>query len=259
MNAVDLSIFASQLVAVADEMGAVLRRAAFSPNIRDRLDYSCALFDAHGGIVAQSAHIPVHLGSMAYAMASIVDSRDWQAGETIAVNDPFLGGTHLPDITLIQPVFVQQQLLGFVANRAHHASIGADTPGSMPLSSSLEEEGVVIPPTRIAFQGKLIDSVFRPLVGRLGESSGPDFIAQWSANQRGEQRLCQLILARGIAGYRQGLQALNDYGRTLAEHTFRQIPDGNYHFADVMDGDGLGNQNIPVCCQIEIKKWGAFK
>src|SRR5512143_721344 len=146
MNVIELSLFSSRIEAVCDEMGAVLRRTAFSPNIRDRLDYSCAIFDAKGELCAQAAHIPVHLGSMAFAMGGIVGTMDWREGDMVVVNDPFLGGTHLPDVTVIAPLFGGGRLLGFVANRAHHANIGGSTPGSMPVSRSLGEEGVIIPP-----------------------------------------------------------------------------------------------------------------
>ena len=120
MDAIELNIFASRIEAVCDEMGAVLRRAAFSPNIRDRLDYSCAVFDARGELCAQAAHIPVHLGSMAYAMRDIVGSLQWSRGDMVVLNDPYLGGTHLPDVTLIAPLFVEGQLVGFVANHKTH-------------------------------------------------------------------------------------------------------------------------------------------
>jgi len=139
MNPIELSIFANRIEAICDEMGAALQRAAFSPNIRDRLDYSCAVFDADGELCAQAAHIPVHLGSMAFAMAGIVEGVDWREGDMIILNDPYMGGTHLPDVTLIAPVLVDTMLIGFVANRAHHADIGAEEPGSMPLSASLAE------------------------------------------------------------------------------------------------------------------------
>ena len=148
-NAVALSIFASRMAAVCEEAGALLQRAAFSPNIKDRLDYSCAIFDSYGELCAQAAHIPVHLGSMAFAMRDIVPAREWHAGDCIVLNDPYLGGTHLPDVTLIQPVFSHKTLIGFVANRAHHANIGADQPGSMPIASTLAEEGIIIPPTHL--------------------------------------------------------------------------------------------------------------
>ena len=137
MNVIALSIFASRLESVCDEMGLALQRAAFSPNIKDRLDFSCAVFDCDGELCAQAAHIPVHLGSMAFAMRDIVACREWCEGDMVVLNDPFMGGTHLPDVTLIAPLFIDAKLLGFVANRAHHANIGGHTPGSMPVSSSL--------------------------------------------------------------------------------------------------------------------------
>jgi len=128
MDVIELGIFASRLSAVCDEMGAVLQRSAFSPNIRERLDFSCAVFDAEGGLCAQAAHIPVHLGSMAHAMAGIVAGIDWREGDMIVLNDPYLGGTHLPDVTVVAPLFHAGRLQAFVANRAHHADIGGHTP-----------------------------------------------------------------------------------------------------------------------------------
>lgn len=143
---IELSLFACRINAICDEMGAVLRRSSCSPNIKDRLDFSCAIFDHNGELCAQAAHIPVHLGSMAYAMQSIVSGFDWQPNDMLILNDPYLGGTHLPDVTLITPIIIDSIRIGFVANRAHHADIGAETPGSMPVSSSLAEEGLLISP-----------------------------------------------------------------------------------------------------------------
>ena len=155
MDAINLSIFANRIDAVCGEMGATLQKSAFSPNIRDRLDYSCAVFDARGELCAQAAHIPVHLGSMAFAMKDIVSVIEWSGGDMIVLNDPFKGGTHLPDVTLIAPLFIAGDLTGFVVNRAHHADIGSETPGSMPLSSSLSEEGLVIEPTLLVKNDQL--------------------------------------------------------------------------------------------------------
>ena len=166
MDPIALSIFSSRIEAVCDEMGAVLKRAAFSPNIKDRLDYSCAVFDAEGELCAQAAHIPVHLGSMAYAMRDIVGSLEWRPGDMVIVNDPYLGGTHLPDVTLIAPLFVDQVLAGYVANRAHHADIGAATPGSMPISRSLAEEGVVIPPSYLLRGGRVEEVLLESILSR---------------------------------------------------------------------------------------------
>lgn len=254
MNSIELSIFASRISAICDEMGAVLQKAAFSPNIRDRLDFSCALFDAQGELCAQAAHIPVHLGSMAYAMADIVSKVDWQEGDMVIVNDPYLGGTHLPDITLIAPVYVDASLQAFVVNRAHHADIGAHTPGSMPISATLEEEGIVIPPTRLVRGGLLDEACLAGIVGRTrSELQGRgDFAAQISANRTGMQRLTQLITHMGAAPFHAALAALNAYGERLARAALADIPDGEYRFRDYMDDDGLGHQDIPIQAAVRV-------
>lgn len=255
MNSIELSLFTSRLNAVCDEMGAVLQRAAFSPNIRDRLDFSCAVFDASGELCAQAAHIPVHLGSMAYAMQGIVSQLDWHEGDMVIVNDPFLGGTHLPDITLIAPVYCDGKLLSFIANRAHHADIGADSPGSMPLSKSLEEEGLIIPPTHLIEQGKMNDTFMSEILSsiRSGNAAQGDFSAQVSANHAGVERLKSLILSLGDSQFLTALSELNDYGERIARSVIADIPNGEYKFSDVMDDDGLGNFDLKIAATIKIK------
>jgi len=255
MDAIELSIFSSRLNAVCEETGAVLQRAAFSPNIRDRLDFSCAVFDAKGELCAQAAHIPVHLGSMAFAMREIVERLDWHPGDMVILNDPFLGGTHLPDVTLIAPLFVEGKLVAFIANRAHHADIGADSPGSMPLSRTLEEEGLVIPPTRLIVAGEMDEAQLQKIIGatRSGESGQGDLAAQISANHSGLQRLRELIETLGSATYQQGLVELNDYAQRLATSALTHIPEGEYAFSDVMDDDGLGQQDIRIQVRLTIK------
>lgn len=239
-------------------MGAVLQRAAFSPNIRDRLDFSCAIFDGEGELCAQAAHIPVHLGSMAYAMQNLVRQLDWHAGDMVIVNDPFLGGTHLPDITLIAPVYVNGNLLAFIANRAHHADIGADSPGSMPLSKSLEEEGLIIPPTHLINKGKMNTAFMSKILAsiRSGSAAQGDFSAQISANNAGVERLQTLIASlaaqKGEAIFLTALSELNDYGERLAISVIKDIPNGEYRFSDVMDDDGLGNFDIKIVANIRI-------
>ncbi|MCW9023860.1 MAG: hydantoinase B/oxoprolinase family protein [Gammaproteobacteria bacterium] len=256
MNAIELSIFTSRLNAVCDEMGAVLQRAAFSPNIRDRLDFSCAVFDAQGELCAQAAHIPVHLGSMAFAMRNIVSQIDWTDGDMVIVNDPFLGGTHLPDVTLIAPLFVDNQLQAFVANRAHHADIGATTPGSMPLSSRLEEEGIIIPPTKLVVAGKQDQDFFKEITGatRSGETGQGDLSAQISANHSGLDRLAGLIKSPGAAQFDKALVSLNDYAERLAESALLAIPNGAYEFTDYMDDDGLGQKGIPIKARLQVQQ-----
>ena len=255
MDSVALSIFSSRIEAVCDEMGAVLRRSAFSPNIKDRLDFSCAVFDAAGELCAQAAHIPVHLGSMAHAMRDLVDASDWRAGDMLIVNDPYLGGTHLPDVTLVAPVFEAGELCGFVANRAHHADIGADSPGSMPVSHTLDQEGLVIPPARLIRGGRLDESFFSQITAATASpaQSRGDFVAQISANRTGVARLQALIRGLGAEGYRQALRELNDYAERLAQSALADIPDGRYRFEDVMDDDGQGHNDLPVVVTLDVR------
>ncbi len=254
MDAIELSLFSSRIESVCEEMGAVLRRTAFSPNIKDRLDYSCAVFDAAGRLCAQAAHIPVHLGSMAYAMCDIVGKLEWREGDMVVVNDPFLGGTHLPDVTLIAPLFIEDKLQGFVANRAHHADIGGNTPGSMPISRQLEEEGVVIPPSHLVRAGKLNEALLKQILGSTGNSLElhGDFAAQMSANRSGVARLGQLIHDMGSDAYAQALQALNDYAERLALSALADIPDGRYRFSDWLDDDGLGNTDLAIVAMVKV-------
>ena len=255
MDIIELSIFSSRLDAVCDEMGAVLQRAAFSPNIRDRLDFSCAVFNAAGELCAQAAHIPVHLGSMAYAMQDIISQLNWHQGDMVIVNDPFLGGTHLPDVTLIAPVFLNGELLAFVANRAHHANIGADSPGSMPLSKSLDEEGLVIPPSYLIQHGKMNRVLMQEILSsvRAGEASEGDFAAQVSANLAGRERLQALMKSIGKDSFLTALEQINDYGERLSRSVIHEIPDGEYPFSDVMDDDGLGHQNLKIAVTLSVK------
>ena len=185
MTNIELAIFIKRLEAICHEMGLVLCKAAFSTNIKDRLDFSCALFDRKGALFDQAAHIPVHLGSMAFAMRDIVNMISWREGDLLILNDPFLGGTHLPDITFISPIFVNHEILGFVANRAHHASIGSSSPGSMPVSSSLEEEGEIIAPTLLVRAGKLDLALLERLTMVGGSTARGDISAQRSANNVG--------------------------------------------------------------------------
>lgn len=256
MNAIELTLFIKRINAICEEMGNVLMRTAFSPNIKDRLDFSCAIFDARGQLCAQAAHIPVHLGSMAYAMADIVNNTDWRPGDMLILNDPFLGGTHLPDVTLIAPVFHAGKRHAFVANRAHHADIGATTPGSMPLATTLEEEGLVIPPTMIMHAGAIIQDTFNGLLGKLHNPrlARPDFSAQISANLTGARRLAALIETMGGALFSTALDALNDYAEAMAQSVLANLPAGQYEFTDLMDDDGQGLHDIPIKATIRVEK-----
>ncbi|MEX0965465.1 MAG: hydantoinase B/oxoprolinase family protein [Pseudohongiellaceae bacterium] len=253
MNAIELKLFSSRVAAICDEMGTVLRRTAFSPNIKDRLDFSCALFSAQGELFAQAAHIPVHLGSMAFAMASIIDARAWREGDMLVLNDPYLGGTHLPDVTLVAPVFIDSgnRLIGFVANRAHHANIGCDSPGSMPNSSRLDEEGLVIPPT-LLYEANRIQPAALSLLGITESTLSGDFAAQAGANKLGVQRLQILLQSMGPAEYERGMLQLNDYADRISAEVIAGLGAGEYSFTDYLDDDGCGLRNVKLALTLRI-------
>ncbi len=265
ISAIELAIFIARVEAICQEMGAVLRRSALSPNIKDRLDFSCTLFDAEGELFAQAAHIPVHLGSMAWAMKGIVNKgvdkgTEWQKGDVLVMNDPFLGGTHLPDVTLLSPIFCgaaqDQQLMGFVANRAHHANIGADTPGSMPISTRLEEEGVIIPPTLIVRGGIICQDEIDQIISRAAGDLSGDFAAQMSANRVGAARFEALVGNSGEQFVRHAIRETNNYGERLARSLMQTLPRGTWHFTDQMDDDGCGTENISVSASVTISEDG---
>jgi N-methylhydantoinase B len=254
-NSVKLGLFASRISAICEEMGALLGRVAFSPNIRDRLDYSCALFNRQGHLLGQATHIPVHLGSMAYAMVDLVESRDWHAGDMLILNDPFKGGTHLPDITLVAPVFAFDELAGFCANRAHHADIGSDAPGSMPVSRALEEEGVLISPTLLMKNGSVDEVFLQTLLQRLTsqETSRGDFNAQIAANLLGVGRLQELVEVSGLDDFAQQENSLQSWAKSLVLQSLATIPNGKYKFEDYLDDDGYGLTDIPIKVTVSVQ------
>jgi len=250
-DAVQLSLFAHRLSAICEEMGAVLKRSAISPNIRDREDFSCALFDRDGQLVAQAAHIPVHLGSMAFAMADVVGRFDWQGDDVVVFNDPFLGGTHLPDITVVIPVFIAHELAGFSAARAHHADIGGKTPGSMGVETRLEDEGLIISPCYWFKAGRELQDLpvrFQTQVRAYAERLG-DLSAQKAACMIGGQRLAEY----SADSLNISIAALMDISEVYGRRAITDIPDGEYRFEDVMEDDGCGSGSLPICVRIAIK------
>jgi len=253
-DAVGLAVFGSRVDAICASMGAALQRAAFSPNIRDRLDFSCALYDGDGELVAQAAHIPVHLGSMAYAMRDLATQRTWAAGDTLILNDPYLGGTHLPDVTLIAPVHLGAELIGFVAARAHHADIGSDSPGSMPISRSLEEEGIIIPPTLLCRDDVVIDSVLDGIVAatRSRRVTRGDLYAQLGAVRLGRERCRALADAMGATAYRDSVRERDAYAERLARATLAELPKGSASIVDYMDDDGTGSRDLAIRVTLTI-------
>ncbi|MDT8439672.1 MAG: hydantoinase B/oxoprolinase family protein [Wenzhouxiangellaceae bacterium] len=256
VDPIELGVFESRVGAICETMGAVLRRSAFSPNIRDRLDFSCALFLPDGRLLAQATHIPVHLGSMAWAMRDLADRHDWQPGSRLILNDPYAGGTHLPDVTVIAPVFVEGALVGFVANRAHHADIGTATPGSMPLSRTLEDEGVLIQPTWLYRDGNLDQKALDAICARMRDPAlaRGDFQAQVAASVDGECALTALVTESGPESFARLAVALNDYGARLAASAIEELPTGTWSAVDRMDCDGLGGPGPSIRVALTVRK-----
>jgi N-methylhydantoinase B len=238
MDPIALQVLVGGLRAACDEMGATLIRSAYSANIKERHDCSTALFDPAGELVMQAEHIPVHLGSMPDAVAAVL-GEEHEPGRSWILNDPYRGGTHLPDITLVSPVFADDGLLGFAASRAHHADVGGPTPGSMPaFSRTLEEEGVVIPPTAADEETqKRLASRMRMPRQRLA-----DLRAQEAANRVGIQRLEELRARLGEAELREGMAEILAYTERRTRAVLADLPDGSYRAEDVLEGDWNGEQ-----------------
>jgi N-methylhydantoinase B len=250
LDPVTLQVLVGALRSACEEMGAVLVRAAHSANIKERRDCSTALFDAAGELVMQAEHIPVHLGSMPDAVAAVLDSAQ-APGVLWILNDPYRGGTHLPDITLISPIFTGGELLGFAASRAHHADVGGPTPAGMPVDSTrLEEEGVVIPPTRAGDDD---------LARLAGEMRNPpqrlaDLRAQRAANLTGERRLLELAARHGADGLRAGMSEILDYAERRTRVRLTELPDGTHEAEEVMEDDaggGTRDVRLRVTARIE--------
>jgi N-methylhydantoinase B len=236
LDPVALQVMIGGLRAACDEMGAALIRSAYSANIKERHDCSTALFDAAGELVMQAEHIPVHLGSMPDAVAAVLHEEQ-RPGEAWILNDPYRGGTHLPDVTLISPVFVDDEHFGFAASRAHHADIGGPSPAGMPARSrTLDEEGVVIPPTRVG-EGDLeqIAGQMRSPRQRLA-----DLQAQAAANQIGGQRLAELATRHGRDPLRAGMQEILAYAERRTRVALADLPDGTYSAEDLLEDDANG-------------------
>ncbi len=237
-------------------MGIVLQKASFSPNIKERRDFSCAIFDGSGRLLAQAAHIPVHLGSMPDAVAEAINAFSvLSPGDVIITNDPYRGGTHLPDITLIKPVFFGDELGFFLGVRAHHADVGGRYPGSMGLARSVEEEGVLIPPTKLFEAGTFQKEVWEGFLRRVRarEEREGDLRAQVASLRRGEVRLKELVTRYGLETLLEKGKLLQDYSRTFMQKVVSEIPQGEYFFEDYLDDDGTGTEALPIRVRLEVK------
>lgn len=254
LSPADLQIAHHRLAAIAEEMGLVLCRSAFSPNIKERRDYSCAVFDGGGALVAQAAHIPVHLGSTPLSVRAAIARQPMAPGDVVVLNDPYAGGTHLPDVTVVAPVHRRGRLVGYVANRAHHADIGGMSPGSMPLAAEIYQEGLRLPPVRLV-RGGVIDAdvlaLFLANTRVAGERRG-DLLAQLAALRVGAARLDAFVARAGAAGARHAMAALQRYSERLTRAALRALPRGTWRAADRLDDDGLGTTDIRLAVAVEL-------
>ncbi|MDX1393115.1 MAG: hydantoinase B/oxoprolinase family protein [Gemmatimonadota bacterium] len=264
---ITLEVFRNLFYSVAEEMGVTLCRTSFSPNIKERRDYSCAIFDGDGRMVAQGEHMPVHLGSMPGSVEAAIAAVDLGPGDVVMVNDPFRGGTHLPDITLVEGVFLaddgssaddgdetKRRPAFYVANRAHHSDVGGMTPGSMPLATEIYQEGIRIPPVLLVrggeFQRDILDLVLanvRTPVEREG-----DLTAQIASNRTGARRLLGLVERYGADTVAEYMRHLQDYAERMTREAIRGIPDGEYRFEDAMDDDGQGSGPLPIVVTLTV-------
>lgn len=256
-SAIELEIYKHRFQAIAEEMGVTLCRSAYSSNIKERRDFSCAIFDARGQAVAQAEHLPVHLGSMPMSVQAALERLSLEPGDSVLLNDPFAGGTHLPDITMVDPVFVpgHDRPAFYVANRAHHADVGGMTPGSMPLAGDIFAEGLRIPPLKWRKRG-VIDADLLSLIlnnVRTPDEREGDLLAQQAANRIGMQRLIELCETRGSAIVLAQADSLQTYAERMLREVLSTVPDGTYTFTDYLEDDGRGTQNLRLSLSLTIQ------
>jgi len=271
---IELEIFKNLYHSIAEEMGAALRRTAFSPNIKERRDYSCAVFDAAGEVIAMGDHMPVHLGSMPMSVRAAIDSCAMEPGDVVMLNDPFRGGTHLPDITLVAPVYVKQPVWRgrpfgklragsrprkaanlpdfYVASRAHHADVGGAYPGSMGLCREIYQEGFRIPPVKIMRAGAMDRDVLALLLSnvRTPEEREGDLGAQIAACHTGAERLREICERYGIDRAKRAASDLMEYSEQLMRAFLTLVPAGQYCAEDFLDNDGIRARPIKIVVAI---------
>jgi N-methylhydantoinase B/oxoprolinase/acetone carboxylase alpha subunit len=253
---IEFEVFKNIFVSIAEEMGITLCRTGFSPNIKERLDYSCAIYDERGETIAQGDHMPVHLGAMPLSVQAAIQQVRMGPGDVVILNDPFRGGTHLPDITLVQPVFVEgeQAPAFYVANRAHHSDVGGMSAGSMPLAQEVFQEGLILPPIKLMRGGEICEDVMALILANVrtpGEREG-DLSAQISANRVAETRMRGLVARYGLERVRRNAHSTQDYAERILRRTISAIPDGEYSFEDVVDDDGFSRERIAIRATIRI-------
>jgi len=257
IHPVEFEVFKNLFLSIAEEMGVTLCRTGFSPNIKERLDYSCAVYDAGGETIAQGDHMPVHLGAMPLSVRAAIDAFPMEPGDIVMLNDPFHGGTHLPDITLVSPVFLGRDRTPtfFVANRAHHSDVGGMSPGSMPVAREIYQEGLILPPVHLARRGRINRDVLDIVLAnvRTPDEREGDLSAQIAANRVAEMRLVATVGRYGRARTLAYARALQDYTARVVGAAIRGIPDGRYEFEDALDDDGFGSGRVAIRAAVTIR------
>jgi N-methylhydantoinase B len=254
---IELELFRHLLVSIAEEMGAVLRKTSYSANIKERRDYSCAVYDDRGETVAMGDHMPVHLGAMPLSVQHARQAFHLGPGDVAILNDPFRGGTHLPDITAVSGVFLSgsKKPAFYVANRAHHADVGGMSPGSMPLAREIYQEGIRIPPILLVRSGRMDRALLDLILANVRtpvEREG-DLLAQCMAIKRGEQRLLELTAKYGLAILRRNMTALKDYSERMMRAAIRRLPPGTYRAEDYLDNDGVTERPVKIAAAVQIR------
>jgi N-methylhydantoinase B len=259
IDPITLEVIRNALQSGSEEMGATLKRTGYSPNIKERKDLSCALFNPRAEMVAQAEHIPVHLGAMISSVEMTIQTfaKDLFPGDAIILNDPYMGGTHLPDITLISPIFYREELIGFSANRAHHADVGGISPGSLPgTSTEIYQEGIIIPPVKLFEKGELKEDLLALIVKnvRTSEERAGDIRAQVSANKIGEKRVSELLGKYGRETFLAAMEEILDYSERMMRAQIRRFPKGTFEAVDFMDNDGTSDDPVKLQARITVEE-----
>ncbi len=256
VDPVELAVFQSAVHSIAEEMGAALRRTALSPNIKERRDYSCAVFDSRGRVIAMGDHMPVHLGSMPMSVLAAIEAIEFAPGDIAVLNDPYAGGTHLPDITMVLPVYqVKRDRAAFyVCNRAHHADVGGAHAGSMGPAREIFQEGIRIPPVRIVRAGEIDRDVLSLILlnVRTPREREGDLDSQIGACRVGEQRVHELVEKYGFMRAEALIEELLDYSQRLVRAQLREMPEGEFVAEDWLDDDGVSDEPRRIAVRLRF-------